>query len=273
MPFFGVEIEFLEFDALTFQKTLIRAAENQMKQAAKAFARAALPRIPIRTGFVRGSWDNLTDLLGLGRLGGAQEIRLLKRRLKGMTTIEVGKALKIIKRIQKIKAGETKAVGMRKPPPIIRELKRARNLGAKLGFGKFVEKRGETLHVAGSPEYYRDEGYHVLKSRETGRAFGTPENEIFQITSNGISFTFNSSISYFRINEFFSGHAPTAPWGSLAAGRAAMLEYLRTYGIKRLPRVSEFFVRTNIAMSEQGRSFRKLSTTTLTGVYRETGEE
>ena len=63
---FGLKITGVkyEFDVDAYKTELMRNIEIAVKAAAKEFAKAALARIPIRTGFVAGSFGTLSDLLG-----------------------------------------------------------------------------------------------------------------------------------------------------------------------------------------------------------------
>lgn len=53
-----------EFDAEAYNKALRVYVEKQSRLAAVEFAKAALARIPIRTGFVAGAFGTLLELLG-----------------------------------------------------------------------------------------------------------------------------------------------------------------------------------------------------------------
>lgn len=55
-----------EFDVDSYKKALMTHIEKGVKAAAREFAKTALSRIPVRTGFVAGSFGALTDLLGSG---------------------------------------------------------------------------------------------------------------------------------------------------------------------------------------------------------------
>lgn len=55
-----------EFDTEGYTKALKKNIETQVHLAAKDFATTALSKIPIRTGFVAGSFGTLTDLIGSG---------------------------------------------------------------------------------------------------------------------------------------------------------------------------------------------------------------
>ncbi len=55
-----------EFNAAGYTAAMKKYLDAQARLAAKEFAKEALRRIPIRTGFVAGSFGTLTDLLGSG---------------------------------------------------------------------------------------------------------------------------------------------------------------------------------------------------------------
>lgn len=60
----SAEMEFELFDSKKYLKALIKKIESEMRIAAGEFAKAALLKIPIRTGFVAGSFGTLQDLVG-----------------------------------------------------------------------------------------------------------------------------------------------------------------------------------------------------------------
>lgn len=62
----NVQATIYELDAAGYTSAMKKYLEQSAKQAAREFAKTALSRIPIRTGFVAGSFGTLTDLLGSG---------------------------------------------------------------------------------------------------------------------------------------------------------------------------------------------------------------
>src|SRR5436190_12043630 len=64
MPKFTATIEIPSFDSELFNKAVIKKLEELMREAAKEFAKSALKRIPVRTGFVAGAFGSLVEMLG-----------------------------------------------------------------------------------------------------------------------------------------------------------------------------------------------------------------
>jgi hypothetical protein len=61
---FSFSYNYLNFDQTGYYVAFKEHLEAQMKEAAGEFAKAALARIPIRTGFVAGAFADLESLLG-----------------------------------------------------------------------------------------------------------------------------------------------------------------------------------------------------------------
>ncbi len=53
-----------EIDVTAYNRALRAAIEQQMKLAGREFAKAAIVRIPIRSGFAAGAFGTLADLVG-----------------------------------------------------------------------------------------------------------------------------------------------------------------------------------------------------------------
>jgi hypothetical protein len=63
MPSVVYKIQILEFKHIAYTKAARRKTEVQFRQAARAFVRAAVPRIPVETGMARGSFLNIGRFL------------------------------------------------------------------------------------------------------------------------------------------------------------------------------------------------------------------
>jgi hypothetical protein len=63
MPGFRFEAEVIRLDHKAFSKTAIETLEVQMRNAAREFLRAAIPRVPIDTGMAVGSFLNIGRFL------------------------------------------------------------------------------------------------------------------------------------------------------------------------------------------------------------------
>lgn len=64
MPKFTATINTLKLDGVKFTAAIIAHIQEQMKYAGREFAKTAIRRIPIRTGFLAGAFANLEELLG-----------------------------------------------------------------------------------------------------------------------------------------------------------------------------------------------------------------
>lgn len=64
MPVFKGKVSIIRFDEKGFTHALDRAVKEAYRIALKAFLKAALDRIPVKTGMARGSLRPLADFLG-----------------------------------------------------------------------------------------------------------------------------------------------------------------------------------------------------------------
>lgn len=62
----SARMEIPEVDHKAYGRALLDHVEKILKGAGREFAKTALLRIPVRTGFVSGSFGNLVDLVGAG---------------------------------------------------------------------------------------------------------------------------------------------------------------------------------------------------------------
>ena len=60
-----ISIAGFEFKRAEFSDAFKKAIALEMRNAARKFVEAALPRVPVRTGFARGTLLNLTDAIGM----------------------------------------------------------------------------------------------------------------------------------------------------------------------------------------------------------------
>lgn len=58
-------VQTLQFDSSGYTKAMKKALEVQFRHAARAFLRAAIPRVPVQTGMARGSFLNIGRLLNV----------------------------------------------------------------------------------------------------------------------------------------------------------------------------------------------------------------
>lgn len=63
MPRIYGTVDVLNFDAAGYTRAVTAAIEAEFRQAARAFIRAAIPRIPVQTGMAKGSFLNVGRFL------------------------------------------------------------------------------------------------------------------------------------------------------------------------------------------------------------------
>lgn len=177
-----IECSKFKFDSKEFNKTLQKALETQMRQAAREFVRETLRRIPYRTGFLRGAFAPLLQLL---------------------------------------------KVAAPAPPPGSTPL----------------DSRGRPKKLY--REYYQKK---ILKTPAAGAQFGTEPGEIFTNTEDQWLFNYSVLIIYYRINDVYTSRSPTSPWRSMETGRNAFINYMKTTGISKLPKVTKFILKTKIKL-------------------------
>lgn len=216
MPSFSIQMTSVTFATAKYSRALDEAVQTQIRQAAREFLRAASIAVPVRTGFARGSLQNISQAVGDNQGGPSLDNTPAKRFL------QAARALRS---------------------------QRFATTGASLREGASEGKGGKL----GIPvEYYRGHGGRVLKTPQSGRQFATPAQNIFEQMGFIYSFDYSVAITYFNINEGSSNsRTPSAPWNAFSKGRAAFLTYLREKGMKRLPRIKDFLVEHKISTNGQ----------------------
>lgn len=201
---------------LAYCRTLRDEILVQMRKAGAAYARIASIATPVRTGFARGIFRNILEAAKVS--GGALEKSIPP------STQPFGNPLNSLRIIKK---HGNKFVRIDKFPNIASIFRLdARGLRKAGATGKF--------------EYYRAGTQRVLKTPQSGRAFATPPINIIKEVNFVYTFNFSTSISYFPVHE--------PRWGAFVKGRAFFLQYMRTVGLKRLPKINSFIFATHISV-------------------------
>jgi hypothetical protein len=228
MPVFGAKLFELGLDKGRYSQTLDQAIKRQMRLGGREFARVAAAAVPLRTGFARGVFVNVVEGAGISGV-----------------------------------PPDTPANNF------LNSLRVIRKHGNILFNRKFPEVSGmfqmneRTLRRAGAEgfkaEFYTGGGGRVLKTPQSGRAFATPPSNIFTANNFVYSFNFQTTITYFNINDFFNNpHTPSSPWGAFEKGRQAFLTYLRTKGLEKLPQVQSFLTETEVNVTGATKSRTQL---------------
>lgn len=230
-------------------------------RALRAFLRATLKRIPVRTGFLRGAFRDIQqfagkiDYSGLDvanpelradvqkRISSALDepkskahLNLLKSILGGPATPEP-KASKGSKKPKKISMKERLALSKRK-----QELDKKKSAAEEARF-----RAARKAHGLRAIEYYYDGKLKVVKTDSSGIPYATPPKDVLKIVGNQIRIFVEVNISYYRINDFYS-RIRGAPWGSLDAGQIA-IEKSFASAVKNMPPFSKFMNEVQIEMN------------------------
>lgn len=75
-----IRAENLQFDGREFSKTMNRQLQDLFVEATRAFLIASTRRIPIRTGFLRGAFTRLEDVVGAFEASGSVKAKIAKAR-------------------------------------------------------------------------------------------------------------------------------------------------------------------------------------------------
>lgn len=219
----GTEIQTLEY-----ARTLRESIQVQMRKAAAAYARIASVATPFRTGFARGIFRNILEAAKVS--GGALE------RAIPPSTHKFGNPLQSLRIIKK---HGNKFVRIDKFPNIASIFRLDARTLRKAGV-----KSGGIPHVPGTDvrlEYYRAGNQRILKTPQSGRAFATPPKNILKEVNFVYTFDFSTSISYFPVHE--------PQWGAFVKGRAFFLQYMRTTGLKNLPKINSFIFASHVLVN------------------------
>lgn len=212
--------EVLSFEADLYNKVAARRIIDTYYEGARIFYSTAIRRIPVRTGFVAGAFNNLRDILG-GEFGpGADQdpIGLVKRILGPK------KKIKGFKAETHREAAIERDVGKEGSESPNRRLTREVDTVVK------GQKKKKTIAIKN--EFYYPPGVgragRILKTPHSGRRFGSKMEEIFVTKKNELSFNFYVDISYFTIQDVANiGRSKSAPWSAMNAGFSAFLKYVQ----------------------------------------------
>ena len=113
------------------------------------------------------------------------------------------------------------------------------NVGRALGVAIPIAPRrtGLTYRAPGS-------SLTLPKTPESGASLSTPPEELFKWVNNRLTFTFQTKVFYYAIEDQY-GLVSKQPWGSFAAGRAAFITEMRNLR-GRLPSLGAYITKTSI---------------------------
>lgn len=104
--------------------------------------------------------------------------------------------------------------------------------------------------------YYGDNAKGQIKSPELGASLSTQfrsKDTIIKKRGNLYYFEFESDVFHYTLlDQIGIAKNPNSPWNTFQTGRDAFMEYMRVYGVKRLPKVSSYLERTQIEVNPSG---------------------
>lgn len=233
MPLFKCEAVIFTINERQAAQSINDFQVFEMRAALKAFLRACMPKIPVRTGFLRAAFKPLRQFAGGGQEGadlnpalaelfGANRGLSKERFNAAQTSDSRGKPLSESGREARIRQYQ-------------REMERNR---------KRMQKRGK-----GSRRiewYYESNKRRVQKTPENARKYLFPKDPSESIKGNGLTTTiqFDIQIAYYRVNDFY-GRIKGSPWRSMDAGFQAALNHLEN-AARRYPYLNEVLVTQRI---------------------------
>lgn len=171
-PVFKITYDVIKIDNEAYRRAVTNYILNKMYDAARAFVRAAIPKVPVDTGMARGTFLNVGRLLNV--------------------TIPIN-----IKSV-----------------------------------GKLYNNRGQILP----------------KQPESGAALAIKADRALRFQGDTFIFEFNQDVFHYNLNEFFGGHAPTAPWRSYVVGQEAYNRSFASNFIKEFPQIQDYITKETVSM-------------------------
>ena len=135
-----------------------------------------------------------------------------------------------------------------------------RNLNTAIGIGSaadvagFISKEKNRARKEKGPsnlEYYYGHGGKVLKTPENARSFSTRPAQVFTVENGILYFNYNVTILYYIVNEHVQpNNVRNAPWHSFERGRDAFVSYMLEVGLKRLPALKSYILKTEVRVDK-----------------------
>ncbi len=244
MPLFNAECTLFVLDDKRVARSINEFQIREMYGAMRAFLKACVPKIPVRTGFLRSAFKPMRQFFG-----GGQEGADLNPSLAALFNLDPKTAKEHIEHMQNTnsKGGKLNEAGKAARRRILDQEIRKGLLRMRRRKVKGLPK--DTRHVEW---YYTQIGkkpaVRVVKNQANALKFVTPKDPGDVISGKGLTteIQFDIQISYYRINDNFS-RITGAPWRSMDAGFQAMLNYLER-AARRYPYLAEVLVTIKMAL-------------------------
>lgn len=129
---------------------------------------------------------------------------------------------------------------------------------------KFLEREKTKFGKEKPPRlteyYYHSRGNRTLKTPENARRFSTPPNKVFTVDGDVLLFNYNVTVLYYIVNEHTTSGVRNSPWQSFAKGREAFVSYMQDVGLKRLPAITSYTIKTDVVLDKKNVRLGKSST-------------
>lgn len=240
MPAFTLDASIYSLDINDFKEVVEIFMGSEASRAVKMFLRACLARIPIRTGFLRGSFRELQKAFDPS--SGPRLNPFLAELLSNE---------KLFKEREAYADKKFSKAGLEaRNKNLARAIKEAEKRQKKNSLKKFKSSKSSPksggVRLAHGEYYYGQKGRPILKTPTSGIQFTTPAKDVIKNNGNVVTFQINTAISYYRINDFYS-RIKGAPWGSLDAGASAMVSSLER-SVRRFPQLNEILTKFHITL-------------------------
>ncbi len=227
-----------------------------MRKAVAAYLRAALSRIPVRTGFLKGAFSELNRFFR-PKDSGADLNPVLetfaRKHANGDVTVHPflsQENAKFFKERENLRDKDLSQAGR-----VARLAALKKEIRANF---KRQKKRGQRAKDEQQVEYYRpSKGQKILKTQRGAIKAGlvTQPEDVIRQTGNVITAHIDIDIIYYRINDFYS-RVKGAPWNSIKEGtNAALLSLERS--VNSFPSVGELLTKVQIALNNQSVTINK----------------
>lgn len=256
---FQFTIDVLQFDEEAYIEKMRQNILQQFKIGVGKFYSAAVKRIPVRTGFVRGAFSVLRDIAGTGpRAPDLGADTTTSREKKSHKPSE--KTAKILRTVGKLleRSDSSKFSKADSLSPNRRLKRKKQIINRKTGKKEII-----TIKIP-NEYYYTPNKRKVLKTPSSGRQFATKREQVLKVKDNKFTFVFGVDISYFTAQDLRNiGRSPTAPWLAIQTGQQAFEKHLANKATlnKMFPEPLDFFQKTFVTVNERGIEKKKATRT------------
>jgi len=179
MATFSAEMSSFTFDGKAFTEAFDKAVKELLREACRAFLKAALARIPVRTGFLAGAFRVLSEAIGDGSANFQiekllrQHNELLRKQREYVQTINEKVVLNKY-RVEQLQTIDLKLAALEKERQRLLDVyKRARETGNEKVLASF---RGSFEGVKNEQGAFVDEGEGARRLRETSQTLQSLKN-------------------------------------------------------------------------------------------------